>query len=170
MVYDFGLVFIVYIKSGSPTVIMFAEFLFDYVAMIAYFVRVLIQGIRLVLMFATYAAMHDYVLYMDYSHNYLTGNESLWEELSNVDASLNSVTYFIFAVLPGHILNWMYEVFHCFFVVTAQILAYFGMVFWLFLFLFTSFASEKQEDYYCRKRPFKKKLMRNFRRVFHKYL
>jgi len=77
MVYDFGLVFIVYIKGGSPSVAMFAEFLFDYVAMIAYFVRVLIQGIRLVLMFATYAAMHDYVLYMDYSHNFLTGNESL---------------------------------------------------------------------------------------------
>jgi len=77
MIFDFGVVFIVYIKGGSPSVAMFAEFLFDYVAMIAYFVRVLIQGIRLVLMFATYAAMHDYVLYMDFNHNFLTGNESL---------------------------------------------------------------------------------------------
>jgi len=169
MIFDFGLVFIVYIKGGSPSISMIAEFFFDYIAMIAYFVRVLIQGIRLVLMFATYVAMHDYVLYMDYTHNFLPGNESFWEELSNVNATASSLTYFILGVIPGQIVNWIYEIFHCFFVVTGQIIAYFGMVFWLFLFLFTSFVSEKQEDYFCNKRPFKRRLRRKFYEYFGKY-
>ena len=130
--------------------------MFDYVAVITYYVRVITQFARLVLMFSAYAGMHDYILYMDYSHRYLTGNESIWEEISNVSASASSVTYFFLGILPGILLNWMYEVFHTFFVVTGQIVAYLGMVFWLFLFLFTFFVVEKQENYFEEKRKFRK--------------
>jgi len=77
LLYDFGIVFIVYVKGVTPSGSMIAELLFDYVAIIAYFVRVLIQGVRLVLMFATYAAMHDFVLFMDFGHRYFVGNESI---------------------------------------------------------------------------------------------
>ena len=44
----------------------------------------------------------------------------------------------LFLVLELY-LNWVYEVFHTFFVVTGQLVAYFAMIFWLFLFLFTFF-------------------------------
>jgi len=56
---------------------MAMELMYDYIAVIAFYVRILTQGVRLILMFFTYALMHDFVLYMDYSHRYLTGNESL---------------------------------------------------------------------------------------------
>jgi hypothetical protein len=119
-------------------------------------------------MFFTYALMHDFVLYMDYSHRYLTGNESIWEEISNVNASVSSVTYFFLGVLPGHLLNWMYEVFHTFFVVTGQIIAYFAMVFWLFLFLFTFFVIEKQETYFEERRKFRQNLLTKIRSLNNK--
>ena len=61
---------------------------------------------------------------------------------------------------PGILLNWMYEIFHTFFVVTGQIVAYFGMIFWLFLFLFTFFVIEKQESYFEERRKFRQDLLK----------
>ena len=159
LLYDFGILYNCYLRGVAPSPTMLFELMYDYIAVIAFYVRVLTQAVRLVLMFFTYALMHDFVLYMDYSHRYLTGNESIWEEISNVNASVSSITYFFLGVLPGHILNWMYEVFHTFFVVTGQIVAYFAMVFWLFLFLFTFFVIEKQETYFEERRKYRQDLL-----------
>jgi len=54
----------------------------------------------------------------------------------------------------------MYEVFHTFFVVTGQLVAYFAMIFWLFLFLFTFFVIEKQESYFQERRLFRHELLK----------
>jgi hypothetical protein len=116
-------------------------------------------------MVGAYAGMHDFILYMDYSHRYLTGNESIWEEVSNVNASVSSFTYFFLGVLPGYILNWMYEVVHTFFVVTGQLVAYLGMIFWLFLFLFTFFVFEKQENYFEERRKSRQELIKKIRNI-----
>jgi hypothetical protein len=55
---------------------------------------------------------------------------------------------FFFNVLPGQFFTWIYEVLHSYFVITVQFGAFFGIVFWLVLFLYTMFVSEKQEDYF----------------------
>lgn len=165
LLYDFGILFACYLRGIAPTPTMLFELMYDYIAVIAFYVRILTQGVRLALMFAAYAGMHDFVLYMDYSHRYLTGNESIWEEISNVNASVSSITYFFLGTLPGILLNWMYEIFHTFFVVTGQLVAYFGMIFWLFLFLFTFFVIEKQESYFEERRRFRQDLLRKIRNI-----
>lgn len=165
MLYDFGILFSCYLRGIAPTPTMLFELMYDYIAVIAFYVRILTQGVRLALMFAAYAGMHDYVLYMDYSHRYLTGNESIWEEISNLNPSVSSFTYFFLGTLPGILLNWMYEVFHTFFVVTGQLVAYFGMIFWLFLFLFTFFVIEKQETYFEERRKFRQDLLRKIQNL-----
>lgn len=165
LLYDFGILFNCYLRGIAPTPTLIFELMYDYIAVISFYVRILTQGVRLALMFFTYAAMHDFVLYMDYSHRYLTGNESIWEEISNVNASVSSVTYFFLGVLPGHLLNWMYEVFHTFFVVTGQLVAYFAMIFWLFLFLFTFFVIEKQESYFDERKKFRQDLLKKIRNI-----
>ena len=163
LLYDFGILYNCYLRGIAPTPTLVFELMYDYIAVIAFYVRILTQGVRLALMFFTYAAMHDYVLYMDYSHRYITGNESLWEEVSNINSSASSITYFFLGVLPGHLLNWMYEVFHTFFVVTGQLVAYFAMIFWLFLFLFTFFVIEKQENYFEERKKFRQDLLKKLR-------
>lgn len=165
LLYDFGILFNCYLRGISPTKMLIFELMYDYIAVIAYYVRILTQCVRLALMFFAYAGMHDYVLYMDYSHRYLTGNESIWEEVGNVNASVSSVTYFFFGVLPGYMLNWMYEIFHTFFVVTGQLISYFAMIFWLFLFLFTFFVIEKQESYFSERKKFRQDLLKKIRNV-----
>jgi len=102
---DFGILYNCYLRGIAPTPTMIFELMYDYIAVIAFYVRILTQGVRLALMFFTYAAMHDYVVYMDYNHRYSIGNESIWEEISNVNTSITSITYFFLGVLPGHMLN-----------------------------------------------------------------
>lgn len=165
LLYDFGILFNCYLRGISPTKMLIFELMYDYIAVIAYYVRILTQCVRLALMFFAYAGMHDYILYMDYSHRYLTGNESIWEEVGNVNASVSSVTYFFFGVLPGYMLNWIYEIFHTFFVVTGQLISYFAMIFWLFLFLFTFFVIEKQESYFFERKKFRQDLLKKIRNV-----
>ena len=163
LLYDFGILYNCYLRGIAPTPTMLFELMYDYIAVIAFYVRILTQGVRLALMFFTYASMHDYILYMDYSHKYLTGNESIWEEISNVSVSSSSITYFFLGVLPGHLLYWVYEVFHTFFVVTGQLVAYFAMIFWLFLFLFTFFVLEKQESYFEERRKYRQIFFKKIR-------
>jgi len=105
LLYDFGICYTAYLKGVAPTPTMVYELMYDYIAVIAFYVRVLTQGVRLAFMFGTYALMHDFVLYTHYTHQFMVGNESIWEDISNVSASVSSVTYFLLGVLPGHMIN-----------------------------------------------------------------
>ena len=105
LLFDFGILYNCYLRGIAPTPTMVFELMYDYIAVIAFYVRILTQGVRLALMFFTYAAMHDYVLFMDYNHRFLAGNESIWEGLSNINVSSGSFTYFLFSLLPLQILN-----------------------------------------------------------------
>jgi len=77
LLYDFGILFVCYLRGVAPSPNVIFELVFDYVSVISYYVRILTQAVRLALMFSAYAGMHDFILYMDYSHRYLTGNESI---------------------------------------------------------------------------------------------
>jgi hypothetical protein len=87
----------------SPSLIF--ELAFDYIAVICFYVRIITQAVRLFLMFLAYASMHDFVLITGFNTSSMTGNESIWEEISNINGSIPSITYFMLGVLPGFILS-----------------------------------------------------------------
>jgi hypothetical protein len=168
LLYDFGIIYNCYLKGVVPTSSIIFELVFDYVAVICYYVRIITQAVRLALMFFAYANMHDFVLFSNYHNKYLVGNESIWEEASNINASASSITYFLLCVLPGFLLNILYELFHTFFIITGQIVAYFGMIFWLFIFLFTFFVIEKQENYFQERKIFRQNLLKKIKNIKNK--
>lgn len=156
LIYDFGIFFLIYLKGvGSSSTIIF-ELLFDYIAVIIFYTRITVQGVRLILMLFTYISMHDLVLLFSFNQKILLGYDSLWEEFNSFNFNFDSITYFILFSLPGRFLYWVYEILHTFFVVTVQFAAFFAIVFWLFLFLYTFFVIEKQENYFSIKRNKKK--------------
>jgi hypothetical protein len=112
-------------------------------------------------MIFTYASMHDAIIYFSFDQKIFLGAETFWEELNSVSATLDSVSYFFLVSFPARLMYWLYELFHTFFVVTAQFVAFFAMVFWLFLFLYTFFVLEQQESFFREKREFRKKLLKN---------
>jgi hypothetical protein len=154
--YDFGIFFLAYLRGVGPSAVLISELLFDYIAFIAFFNRLLVQGVRLVLMFFTYFSMHDLIVFFNFDQQLFLGSDNIWEVVSNFSASFGSFSYLLLFELPGIILYWAYEVFHTFFVLTAQTVAFFAMVFWLFLFLYSFFVFEKIENHFKIKRSQRK--------------
>lgn len=159
--YDFGIFFLAYLRGVGPSPVLVAELMYDYIAFIAFYIRLFVQGVRLFLMTGTYVSMHDLILFFSYDQKMMLGSESFWEDVSNLSVTTGSLSYFFLFSLPAWILYWMYEIFHTFFVVTAQTIAFFAMVFWLFLFLYTFFVFEKIENYFKFKREQRKQLFSN---------
>jgi len=160
--YDFGIFFLAYLRGVGPSPVIIAELMYDYIAFTAFYIRLFVQGVRLVLMLFTYISMHDLIIFFSYDRKFMLGCEDLWEQKSNVSSTAHFITYFFLFQLPCIILYWMYEIFHTFFVVTAQLVAFFAMVFWLFLFLYTFFVFEKIETHFKQKRESRKLIFLNY--------
>lgn len=157
LIYDFGIFFLAYLKGVGTTPVLIFELVYDFIAVVIFYTRILVQGVRLILMLFTYASMHDLVLYFSFDQTMFLGAETFWEELNGVSLTLDSITYFMLFIFPSRLMYWIYEILHTFFVVTVQFAAFFAIVFWLFLFLYTFFVMEKQEAYYIEKRIIRKK-------------
>ncbi len=159
LAYDLGIYFLVYLRGVAASSTLFVELVFDYIAVVIFYTRILVQGVRLVLMIFTYASMHDLVLLFNFGQKMFLGSETFWGDLSSVSITLDSMSYFFLFTLPGKFIYWIYEILHTYFVVTVQCGAFFAIVFWLYLFLYTFFVFEKQENYFTEKRQFRKKLL-----------
>ena len=156
LIYDFGIFFLVYLRGVGSSSNLVSELMFDYIAVIIFYTRILVQGIRLVLMLFTYLSMNDLVLLFSFNQNMFIGSEYFWDDLASISITYDSLSYFFLFSLPGKFLYWIYEILHTYFVVTVQFSAFFAIVFWLFLFLYTFFVIEKQENYFSEKRLFRK--------------
>ena len=157
LIYDFGAFFLAYLRGVGPSSILIFELMYDYIAVIIFYTRILVQGVRLVLMTFTYASMHDLIIFLLFSYKIFFGFEAFWEELNSLSITLSATSYFYIFSLMGTFVYWIYELLHTLFVVTAQFVAFFAIVFWLFLFLYTFFVLEKQENYFTDKRNEKSK-------------
>lgn len=157
LVFDFGIYFLGYLKGVGSSPVMLLELVYDYISFAAFYIRVLVQAVRLLLMSFTYASLHDFIIFYSLDQRWLAGSESIWDDLNNLTATDGTFSYFAFFSILAKIYYWIYELLHTFFVVTAQATAFFAMVFWLFFFLFTFFVSEKQEFYFFEKRKINKK-------------
>lgn len=152
LLYDFGIFFLAYLRGVGPSSVLIFELVFDYIAFMAFYIRLCVQGVRLILMTFVYVSLHDLILLSPVNSELFVGNESLMETLGGLSLTYESFSYFFLSKLPAKILYWIYELAHTFFVVTAQFIAFFAMVFWLFFFLYTFFVFEKFEAFFVEKR------------------
>ena len=152
LLYDFGIFFVTYLRGVGPTPVLIAELMYDYIGVLAFFIRLVVQGVRIVLMTLTYVGLHDFIIFHIYDKSILLTTESFWDLINSIDTTKSSVSFYLLGSLPLHFFHWIYELFHTFFVVTAQTTAFFAMAFWLFLFLYSFFVSEKHENYFFEKR------------------
>ena len=156
LAYDFGLYFVAYLRGVGASPIIFVELFYDYIAFAAFYIRLIVQNVRIILMLFTFASFHEAVIAHGIEKEWIIGNEGFFEDLSNSVRTPYGMTYFLIFKLSGHIIYFFYELFHTLFVVTAQFIAFFAMVFWLFLFLYTMFVAELQEKFFNVKRSLKK--------------
>jgi hypothetical protein len=152
MLYDFGIYFLAYLRGTGGSSIVFFELIYDYIAVIVFFSRILVQGVRLFLVLIVYASMHDLILFFIIDqHMFFSSTQPDLGLYSTLYPS-QKFSYFLLVTLPGYSLQLIYEILHTCFFVLSQISVFFIIVFWLFLFLYTFFVFEKIENYFYIKR------------------
>jgi hypothetical protein len=82
----------------------------------------------------TYASLQELVLYHTYNDKLFYNTELIWENIANSHNVMDIATYFFLHLVPMQVLHWLYELFHTFFVITAQFTAFFAMFFDCFYF------------------------------------
>lgn len=62
LIFDFGTLFVAYLRGVANTSSFFFELVYDYIGVAAFFTRLFVQFVRIILMFVVYCMMHDAVI------------------------------------------------------------------------------------------------------------
>ncbi len=152
LAYDFGIYFVAYLRGKGDSTVSVVELMYDYIAFASFYIRLVVQNVRLLLMTFTFASFHEIILIHEVNRSFLLGDESFSEIFSSNAYTFFGACFHFLIKIASHIIYFFYELFHLLFVVTAQIIAFHAMVFWLFLFLYTMFSTELHEKFFFQKR------------------
>lgn len=100
LIFDFGGLFLAYLRGVGATPLILYELMFDYIAVLIFVVRILVQNVRIVLMIFTYASMHDLVMLAYYGNSTFPIYENFWDELAAVSFNVKSMSYYLAVTLP----------------------------------------------------------------------
>ena len=140
MIWNYGILFIVYLRGSSNTTILIFEYILDVVCVSIIFIRFLVQNVRFILMF--FAFFECYNILFDFtiiSKNYYFYNSNY------------SIFYSLFYNLLNFIIFYIYNVYHLIYTILSHFFNYLILIFWFFSFLYTTFLSEKLELYFKKK-------------------
>lgn len=135
IIFYFGNSFIVYIKGSSLYKKSKVELIYDLTNLFAFFLRFLLQLIRLVLLFLFYFLIHEYIF--DIPKNWLTNYSQTYAPNDQ-----NNITLSIILIL-----RWLFEFFDSLMTIFTQITAFFLISFWLFSFLYTTVLKKKMPNF-----------------------
>lgn len=125
LLYDFGFYCFIYLRGSGNTALLSAELLYDFINLFAYYIRVVIQCARLILMLTAIGSFQELMFYINFDFYILNLNDS-----NNSNYYLVKYTLFnVFFKFTNFFLFLLYEIFHAYFVLTIQTIAFFAMVF-----------------------------------------
>lgn len=149
---NFGLAFTHYVRGGGRTSSLLFEAMLDFVAVAVSMIRFLIQNIRFVFIFSAFFELYEYIV----GGVNLTSLHLWASTSSNIFAPSLSVmswsTTSVFGTLLLQYILYLYYVGHLLVLFVAQLSIYFALSFWLFFFLYTTFTSRAQENYFAVRR------------------
>lgn len=76
LLYDYGAYFLTYLNGVAKSSVLLIELLFDYIAVSIFFLRLMVQNVRLIFMLFTYSELHELVVFYTIDRNLLISNES----------------------------------------------------------------------------------------------
>jgi hypothetical protein len=76
--------------------------MYDYIGILAFFIRLVVQGVRIVLMTLTYVGLHDFIIFHIYDKSILLTTESFWELLNSFTATTTTISFYLLGALPLH--------------------------------------------------------------------
>jgi len=88
LAYDFGIYFVSYLRGKGDSTISFVELMYDYIAFASFYIRLIVQNVRLLLMTFTFASFHEIILIHEFNKSFVLGDEFFHEDFSNDTYSL----------------------------------------------------------------------------------
>jgi len=76
LLYDYGSYFLTYLNGVGKSPVLLLELLFDYIAVSIFYLRLMVQNVRLVFMLFTYSELHELIIFYSFDKNVLPSNEA----------------------------------------------------------------------------------------------
>ena len=105
LLYDYGSYFLTYLNGVGKSSVMILELLFDYIAVSIFYLRLMVQNVRLVFMLFTYSELHELVVFYSIDKNLLYSNETYTNSWNNEKTFFNISSWFLIFKLPLYIFN-----------------------------------------------------------------
>ena len=148
--------YLVFLRGCGSYTSIFSELMYDYINIGSFYVRLCVQWVRLLLMYLTFIVMHDTIVFCHFNENFfIFFSEFIWDEISNIYVTFNSIFYLIFDLVYSVIFRLIFELVHTLFVCTAQLIAFFAIVFWFFFFFIHIFCFNQIWKLFFKKKGFK---------------
>lgn len=136
--YDSGLHLSFFLRGACNTTIFLLEFMYDILCSMIMFIRLLIQNIRLVLMFFAFFEICEFIWnfgYFDYSYTL-----DLFKNNMNLNSFSNFHSFiFLIEILLKSIVFFFYNIVHLLYETLIHFFAYIILVFWFFFFYILHF-------------------------------
>lgn len=149
---NFGLAFTHYVRGGGRTNSLLFEAMLDFVAVAVSMIRFLIQNIRFVFIFSAFFELYEYIvggINLTSLHLWASTTSNIFAPTANLTAW--NITG-VFSTLFLQYALYLYYLGHLLVLFVAQLSIYFALSFWLFFFLYTTFTSRAQENYFAVRR------------------
>jgi hypothetical protein len=128
LLFDYGMYFLTYLRGAASTSSLIMEFVYDCIAFLAFFIRLSVQNVRLLLITLTFFSLYEFILFFVNVNWFNSNFEQLDKIIANSSGMQTSYYYFVYVL--NKLIYWIYELLHTFFVTVAQFVAFFAMVFW----------------------------------------
>jgi hypothetical protein len=76
LLYDYGIYFLTYLNGVGKSATLVVELMFDYIAVSIFYLRLIVQNVRLAFMLFTFIELHELVIFYNVDRNLLPSNES----------------------------------------------------------------------------------------------
>jgi len=143
--YDYGLIYGCYLRGTGRTASLIYELGYDYIAIAIFYIRLILQGVRLLIMILTYASFHDYMLFYNITPSSFMDPSHLFVNRHNFNP-VQMGFYYLVVSIPGTLIYYAYEIVHLFFVVTSQTVAFFfNNILIIFIFIYIFFCCQSRK-------------------------
>ena len=146
LAWDIGSQFLVFLRGASRKNSFVYEAIMDYIFIISFFVRTLIQNVRIFLIIVYY---YSYMHTMEaYSSDIFIFNLNLSILNDNFSVSESNIIITFIKMF----IHLTFEIFHSIIALIMQIISFFTIIFWIFNSLYFSHENNNSEQYFLLKK------------------
>ena len=140
IILDQGFFFVHYLRGSAGSTNFSFEALLDSISIIIMFLRVIVQHIRFILIIIAYTELNEFIINISVHKFFIYSEVKLYSGFYT--------SYYIITTLPVALISLAYYVIHGLVVLLSNVMTYLFLVFWLYIYLYSSFFGTKMEAFF----------------------